>query len=312
MKLLLTLGLLGLSLNSFAKVDYSHCSNTFTNYSNYGDRDFPFKITEDGKIKHHSSVNYNEDKKNNTEVITYGDEKFGNSNKIVITRDKSGELKKIVQTNSLKSIKTKTGMGSSAPLGFRVGLGGGGWQGGGMMGPVSDSKIISTHDIKVQNNKCVAYRAHGESQTGSNTHSQMIYDVKLCRDVKVFLKKNPSINNCFSDAVSGKIDALLDSHKNRNKDLYDISKDTKENFSGGLGGMGGPFMPTAMSIDQIVNAKKSAGFGPKQPRIVDLMKISQRCNFTNSPLKKMTDDEELWEQQVLRETLEGADKTIQQ
>lgn len=299
MKKFLPIMVLSLCSTAFAsEIDYSHCQQKAYGPSGYLlQQAAPFTIESDGKITPHASVNsYEFDKSTNTEVLKIVHENFGmkSENQIHIKRNERGEISQIIHKNESKARPTRSGMGSQMPqpLGF-----GGMYGMGGMYGS-SDISMTTVTDIKIENGKCFPYRSYMDTKNGNHLHRSLIEEAQLCRDITAHLNEEQKENSKLSelkschDAYQNEASKVINAHKERNADLYEVPK-SDENpsmFGGGIGGYGyglgyGGF---GMSIDNIVN---SAQFSSAEK----LKMLTVYCMMPNSPLSEMSGDEKLFE-----------------
>lgn len=297
---------LALSFTASAnKVDYTHCQDRLrgVGYGNYAQPEgYPFKIEDDGKIKPHSSItSYQVDKDSKAEVMKISSENFGmqHETEFKVLRDDQGNISQIVQSSKTKSPKTKSGLGSPNNAFPYAGMGGGMGFGYGMGGiPAGEMEITQITDIKIKNGKCYPYRSYSINKNGNHEHKSFNEDVLLCRDIVSKLSDEQKENSRLAelkschDKYQNEAEKILNSHKERNADLYQIEKSKAQFSDGQIGGYPGhgSYGPGGfgMSIDSIVN---SAQFSPSEK----LKMLTVYCMFPESPMEKMVKDEKLFE-----------------
>ena len=312
---LMVAGLL-VSTHAMASTDYSYCQQALNmpDYMGVGEG-YPFKLTDDGKIKPHASVkSYKADPKERTETIVYGEKNM--QQKVVVVRNEAGELEKIVTSFEYDAPEVKTGVGAKKKgmgmypgIGIGMGMYGMGYPG--MMGAPQDMKTDMVTDFKVQNGKCVPHRSLMETKTGKVFSRHFVSDLQLCRDMKNFFKKNPEAEACFGNKYNDAVNEVMKGHQTRNADVYEPeeSKDSKSEspfggygvFPGGVydgGGFNSPGMSYnslnggyGMFLDNLATTENYPG---QQSPLTRGQMIMQYCNANYGPMSKMIADEALF------------------
>lgn len=295
------------------KVDYSYCQETFKSSPiGYGlEEGFPFKITDDGNTRVHLKVkSYKKDDKARTETFEYGEKPM--KTKVTIYRDESGTLSRVVSSSFFDAPEVKRGVGSKNPGGmYGMGMGIGFGMGySGMMEPMVDTTTDIVTDIKIQNGKCVPFRSLMDIKKGKTSEKHFVADLQLCRDVKMFFKKNPEAAACFGEKMNNAMEEVLQGHRTRNADLYNPAGDKTEANEGGYPGTGmypggsyGGFNAEGMSyngiaggygmfLDNLITEKNTPNFlGSPLARGASVMSY---CSMPFGPMDKMIQDEALF------------------
>jgi hypothetical protein len=338
---LIATALLVVSGNVFAATDYAHCMKQFNSmaipdkgiapgsgiYPNAplakmektdGASYYPFELTADGKIKPHPTINYKNENGKET-LTTKKDSILGNSI-ITINRDEKGELTNVVSINHIDMEGFYGGMGGMYPSDNAKAK----------KKKVSfDRKNETTVKLEIKNGKCVPSRMDTVASYGDEARQDVTFDLKLCRNVSQFFKKNPEAASCFDKKLMDKAQAVFDGYYDDNKDIYgEIDKDSfmkptpqKTKLKGlnggsygypgmGMGlGMGGmypgmtgmsssamlqPFMPT---VDTMLSSTTYTGMnGYGSSPVITAMQLMSLCNGGGfgPKINPAIDDESVW------------------
>lgn len=284
--------------NVFAATDYTHCMKQFNStaipdkgirpgsglYPNApmpkmekveGSSYYPFELTADGKIKPHPTVNYKNE--NGKETLTSKKDSVMGNSVITVNRDEKGELSNIVSVNQIDTewFKASTlGMypsDSATSKKKKVSF---------------DRKNETTVKLEIKNGKCVPSRIDTVASYGDEVRQDVNFDLKLCRNVSQFFKKNPEAASCFDKKLMDKAQAVFDGYYDDNKDIYgEIDKESfmkptpqktklKDMYPGGYGGggyLGGGFPGMGLGMTGIgggmLGMSSSAMLHPFMPTV---------------------------------------------
>lgn len=228
-------------------VDYKHCQQNWGAYFGQGPG-YPFEIKKDGTISPHASVNYKNENGVETIVIPNSNEPspFGVSDQsFIIERDDDGNISKITNRSKYEAPpiqKTETGIGAKNRVpGVGIGYGGFGPYanfGNPYLSRSSSYELIT--DINIVNDKCVPSRTYSVMENDTHIHRSLIQDSELCHDILKMKEEEEkegsrlsALKSCYND-YKNEVKKIIDSHKQRNDDLYNPQSEKETTGTEGL------------------------------------------------------------------------------